>query len=331
MGLFKDLKNKIEQFNSRKSAENNIVYQQIMDLLFSYSHDAVEISKFEKETGHQHFRTKEVEEKVLELIERDESVLTIMDSYNQNIGMRAVSLGLEEIVLRSLDNKEASLQQNDWKRNIGMLSANMGLKRATLKALDNYEASVQLSDDKKNIGMFAAYGGLEDAVIKALDNKEASCQRTDDGLTIAMMAVSLGMKNATKKALDNRDNLSSTDEYFRYNMAMYAADKKMEDIVLMCLDYEDLATQQDAWGRNIGMHCAENGLIKATAKSLYLYPETFNQKDCYGETIWSGNYIEGNFRNDVLDELYNLKYGNIDNSVTTNDNNSDTEGEYEFG
>lgn len=48
--------------------------------------------------------------------------------------MWAADLGLEEIVILTLDNKEASTQQDNDGYNIGMWAARSGLKNATQKA-----------------------------------------------------------------------------------------------------------------------------------------------------------------------------------------------------
>ena len=144
------------------------IYDEINDLFKEYN--SVVLPEQDKLNGHTHFRAKEIEEKVLSLIEEDERVLLIQDEevYNRNIGMKAAMLKLEEIVLRSLDNYEASIQQGSALHNIGMMAAQNGLEKATLKALDNAEASIQQDNFGKNIGMYAISSKLIDASMKAI-------------------------------------------------------------------------------------------------------------------------------------------------------------------
>ena len=66
-------------------------------------------------------RKREVEDKILKLIEEDESVLTIQDIDGCNIGMRACDYELERIAFRALENKEAALQQ-PYLKEIGFMS-----------------------------------------------------------------------------------------------------------------------------------------------------------------------------------------------------------------
>lgn len=101
--------------------------------------------------------------------------------------MYAAICGLENVVLKALDNQKASIQQNNSGMNIGMYAAYSGLEEATLKALNNKTASAQTCDnfglyneekighsvDKFNIGMFAALKGLKKATKKAWNDPVA--------------------------------------------------------------------------------------------------------------------------------------------------------------
>ena len=99
---FKELKSK------RKESGVDIIYDLIMEEFERYEDELKEIKNLKQTTGHDHFRTKEVTEKVLNLIELNDDVLTVQDSLSGfNIGMKAAVLGLEDIVIRALDNMEA--------------------------------------------------------------------------------------------------------------------------------------------------------------------------------------------------------------------------------
>ena len=45
--------------------------------------------------GHTHFAVAEAEDKILKLIEKDESVLRVQGAYNRNIGIDALEYGLK--------------------------------------------------------------------------------------------------------------------------------------------------------------------------------------------------------------------------------------------
>ena len=135
----------------------------------------------------------ELEDKVIALINQDESILTVQDNFGMNLGMRAARFGLEKVVMRCLEKSEASVQQDQMGWNIGMHAAMNKLEQATIKALDNYEAALQQDNNTENIGMHAAMNRLEQAVIKALENHDAANQTDYDGRTIADIAKEKGL------------------------------------------------------------------------------------------------------------------------------------------
>ena len=143
-------------------------YDEILNLLAQYQDDYRNEIRDLDLNGHKHFLTEEVEKKIINLINQNENVLLIRDYYGQNIGMRCCGLKLENVVIRTLDNHKASLQQNLDGRNIGMWAASYKLKEATLKALDNSEASLQQDMYGQNIGMWAVESNIEEAVLKSV-------------------------------------------------------------------------------------------------------------------------------------------------------------------
>ncbi len=103
-----------------------------------------------------------------QFFEKYPEILTYQDKNGENLGMWAADLGLEEIVILTLNNEEASTQRNAFNDyNTGMIAARSGLEKATLKALDNEEANTQQAENGDTIGISAARSGLKNATQKA--------------------------------------------------------------------------------------------------------------------------------------------------------------------
>lgn len=223
-------------------------YEQITDELYDYSLVLDEVIKLKEKTGHTHIRTKEVEEKILRLIDEDDRVLTIKNCAGENIGMQACRYRLENVVLRALDNEEANTQVDLAGENIGMFAARYRLENAVIKALNNQEASIQRNNlNSWNIGMFAAENYLENAVIKALDNPVASIQQNSVGDNIGMMAAKQSLENAVIKALDN-DEACKQHNYNRHNIGIISVRYGLEDATIKAMDNDFIRNSQDANG-----------------------------------------------------------------------------------
>jgi|GEM_PF-6000167 len=113
-----------------------------------------------------------LEGQLLNLINKNENILTIRnstplsigsfpDQIDLNLGMIACIFRLEKVALRALDNKEASLQQDEDGWNIGMWAADKGLENAVKKAIQNKEALKQTDKDGKSLRVYAAEIGIE--------------------------------------------------------------------------------------------------------------------------------------------------------------------------
>ena len=75
----KSLIEKIKSGNNDKTSGTQIIYEMIIDELNQYEEEWHEITNLKETTGHTHFRVKEVSDKILKLIDEDESVLRIQD------------------------------------------------------------------------------------------------------------------------------------------------------------------------------------------------------------------------------------------------------------
>ena len=170
--------------------------------------------EMEKLNGHEHIAKKELEERLIRLIDDNEEILTIPFHYGlDNLGTIAAKNELENVVLRVLDNHEASIFQNIDGYNIGMLSAKHKLEKATLKALDNPIASLQQDRYGQNIGMIAAMKKLESVVLKALDNEEACKQLNNFRYTIGFMTAQYGLRNAVLKVLEKYPDIVNMEAF----------------------------------------------------------------------------------------------------------------------
>lgn len=247
------IQNLIDKNKVKKSCSDE--YTLILQELDKYKDNLDEVVKIQGRYGHTHFLTTETEEKVLKLIEKDDRVLTIQDKNSKkNIGMIAATLGLENVVLRALDNDVASIQQDMFGYNIGMLCAKTGLQTCVLKALDNPIASLQKAHGSEtNIGMFAVIWDMEEAVLKALENDKASLQQDNEGMTIGMKAARKGMERCVLKAMENDRAILKLDKQKR-SMAMHCLNNGLDNCVLKMLEKQPMiSTQQDEDGYNLAM------------------------------------------------------------------------------
>ena len=254
----------IERHKIKKQCRS--AYEQITDELYAYSLVLDEAIKLKEETGHIHFRTKEVEEKILRLIDEDDRVLTIKNCAGENIGMNACRCKLENVVLRALDNEEANTQVDIAGENIGMFAARYRLENAVIKALDNQEASIQRSYRSNwNIGMLAADNYLENAVIKALDNPVASIQQNSVGDNIGMIAAKKSLENAVIKALDN-DEACRQHNYICHNIGIISVRHGLEDATIKAMDNDFIRNSQDANGVLFKTYISKSNMKDAKLK-----------------------------------------------------------------
>ena len=204
-------------------------YLQINELLKEYSEIYPEVVKINTK-GHVHYKTQEIEEKILKLIDENDSVLIIQDYGKANIGMRACALGLKNVVFRSLENEKASIQKDIHGWDIGQYGIFYHMEDVVIKALDNPIISTQQDKDGYNLGMRCAILGMENAVIKALDNPVASTQVTLDKNNIGMFAAFFKMGKATLKALENEDSVKQVN-VFNKSMIDYAYEKNLTEAI----------------------------------------------------------------------------------------------------
>lgn len=213
MKLIEKIKEYINSKNEVISTSDNVsdLYLKIIQEFYEYR--SLYLEEAQKLNGHTHFKTKEVQEKVISLINEDERVLFIRDDCGRHIGFDACKLKLEDVVIRVLENDKVSLIQDNAGYNLGMMSAIYGLDKSTLKALDNNKASLQQNNLGNNIGMYASSNCSEEVTLKALENNEASIQQEENGYNIGMICAQNGLKQATFKALDNTAARNQVDKF----------------------------------------------------------------------------------------------------------------------
>ena len=144
LGKIKALIEGLKSRNESKVSGTQIVYDMIIDELNQYEEELHEITNLKETTGHTHFRVKEVSDKILKLIDEDESVLRIQDKKSgKNIGMKATDLELFDISKRALEDKIASTQQDEDGYNLAMLSLSYSNKELVLAAMNDPLVLVQ--------------------------------------------------------------------------------------------------------------------------------------------------------------------------------------------
>lgn len=267
MSLIEKLKKIIEKSDTTITSVD-FTYDLIIEELKNYEIEEIDLEIAGDEKLFQE-KQQQATKKILSLINENDDVLKIVDKEGYNIGMLAAKLKLEDVVLRALDNMEASLQQSYiGKMNIGMYAAEYDLEKATIKALDNAEASLQQSTYRENIGMKAAKYGLEEATIKALDNYEASIQQDFWGYNIGMYAVQSRLEKASLKALDNEKASLQYTKQEQNTIGLMAVEKGMEKVALKALENPLACTHQNKFGRNIGMEAMMKRMENVGLKAL---------------------------------------------------------------
>jgi len=197
---------KVKDFLEQESIKRNCrsAYVQIQELFNEYREYLPEVRKINR-NGYTHYKTQEIEEKIIELINEDDRVLLIQNDNGENIGMKACYHGLKNVILRALENEEAGAQQDKLGSHLGHYCLRCEMEDLVIRALDNHKIATQQDEEGYNLGMLCAIKGMENAVIKALDNHEASTQVTLDKINLGMYAAFYKMEKATLKALDNPD------------------------------------------------------------------------------------------------------------------------------
>ena len=175
-----------------KDESIGFLYDQIIDEFEKLKSNSQQIKDLKK-SGYVPPIVTEVENKVLELIDEDESVLTWVENFwGKNIGMMAAELGLEKVVLRALDNNEASIQTDCHGQNLGIYAARYDMETAVLKSMDNKDSVLQQDIDCCNIAMYAVCHNMKQAVAKALENKELMLQQDRHGFNFGHICVRSG-------------------------------------------------------------------------------------------------------------------------------------------
>jgi len=223
------VKGKEGKFSFDETEQINMIYDQITKELKAFEEDF----SFIKDRSDFKDKVKEVEDKILSLIEENDKVLIVQNNNYQNIGMLAAKLRLENVVLRALENDEASTQQDGFTNmNIGMFAAYNQLQKATMKALDNKKASCQQENYGRTIGMLAAQSKFEDCVLKALENNEA-CKKYDyRDENIEIYCARYSLENATLKVLDDKEMMEDIGCLISFFMAVNAMKDPLKKVII---------------------------------------------------------------------------------------------------
>lgn len=224
----KRVKDFLEQKSIKKQCRS--AYVQIQELFNEYGEFLPEVRKINWNDGHTHYKTQEIEEKIIELIDEDERVLLIQNDRGVNIGMKACYYGLKNVILRALENEEAGAQQDKIGSNLGHYCMRLGMEDLVIRALDNHKIVTQQDEEGYNLGMLCAKEEMEDAVIKALDNPVASTQVTLDKINLGMYAAYYKMERATLKALDNTEAVKQVN-VFNNTMVDYVYENNLTEAI----------------------------------------------------------------------------------------------------
>jgi hypothetical protein len=95
------------------------LFEQILEEIERFDTYKQEIESLQK-IGHQHFIIKEVQDSIISIIDKDESVLNCFDEKGRDVGNICPSIGLENVVLRVMDNEEAMTRQDIHGQNLAM-------------------------------------------------------------------------------------------------------------------------------------------------------------------------------------------------------------------
>lgn len=170
-----------------------------------------------------------------------------------------------------------------------------------------YPGILTYQDEKtgRNPGMIAAIYGLEAPVLDSILISPESLEQQDiTGSTVAMYCANLGLTTPLNQIIDKNISLRIQNKT-GYTVGMFAADSKLEDIVLKILESDEYTGfQQDFFGQTIGIKSANRGLKKVVEKIADNEEEC---KLCDRNGINVGIAAASNRLDDVLPKLLKNK------------------------
>ena len=199
-------------------------------------------------------RLRKLDDVMVEMIDKDESLACIQDENGMNLGMLAARSYLTKTAMRCLTIEKSALQQDKKGNNIGMYAALKKLHHTTLLALENQKASVQQNKDGKNIGIIATESEMdEEVILKAIDNKEAVFQKDSHGWTIPLLSTHRKMINSIKKVMQYKEVLNErTKNGFSFIQGIILLEnKEVLDELIQIVDIRTLLTRYKYYDSSI--------------------------------------------------------------------------------
>ena len=286
------------QTNSQDSAKQvdktqNPIYQLVQEELKNYIAIRATIEKEEKLlNGRPHQTKQKIEDKILELIETDESILEIQEEKTQfNIGMEAIVHNLDRVAMRALQNNTASTQQSSLLgHNMCMMALHQLKYDLLYEAIKNPEAIRQVDKGGRNIGMmcmdpsFINETELRKIALILLDDDVVATTVTKGGYNMGMLAAERKYQEVVMKALDNPVASTQRSNAYFNNIGMLCIENGLEDCAMKALKNPEASLQTDYKGRNMGNLAADNKMESVVIEALK-NPEASVQVDVWGFTI----------------------------------------------
>ena len=127
---------------------------------------------------------KDLETKVLQIIDKYPNVLRKEDKYGRNIGMIACQYGMGNIAMKMLHNSTSIFHLDKLGQNIGIYAAENKLQKVVLKAMDYPKLCIQKDHYGRTLAFAALEFDLNRAIIKALRDPVMSQQKTKIGMDL---------------------------------------------------------------------------------------------------------------------------------------------------
>lgn len=208
--------------------KSNMIHQEnfnkVWDILLDLGDYRMEIQSL---GDYKHRKIKEAEEDIEKILAEDPELLTYQNENGFNIGMLAAYHGVvKSLIVKSLQNPVAACQQDKNGKTIGMKCCESNLEDMVLLALDNKQASLLQDNYNFNIGHFAVIRSMKSATLKVLEYPELATQdcatpemlekdihRNTIGLCATWFDKDPEVMDACKKCLEKHFKQNPIEEY----------------------------------------------------------------------------------------------------------------------